>query len=356
VLYNLLYPLHEKFSALNLFQYITFRAAYALLTALAIAWIVGPKMIAWLARDQKKGQPIREDGPASHFQKRGTPTMGGLLILVALAGSALLWADWTNPYLWLALFVTLGFGLIGGIDDWLKLKHASSKGLAGRWKLLGQTFVAAIAAWALWRMDAPIVDVPIWRIAWEMGPWYLPFVVFVLVGASNAVNLTDGLDGLAVGPVFVVALALGVVAYLAGHAVFAHYLKIPHVPGVGELAVFCAAIVGACLGFLWFNAYPAQVFMGDVGALALGGALGFVACAVHQPFLLAIAGGLFVVEALSVIVQVASFKLTGRRVFRMAPIHHHFELKGWPEPKIVVRFWIISIVLVLLALSTLKVR
>ncbi len=356
MLYNLLYPLHEKVSAFNLFQYITFRAAYALLTALVISWLVGGRLIRWLGERQETGQPIREDGPATHLAKRGTPTMGGLLILVALAGSVLLWADLANVHVWLALLATLGFGAIGFADDWLKLTRGTSRGMPARWKFACQLVLGLLLAAVLARLVGTAVDVPVVRASWELGAWYVPFAVFVLVGTSNAVNLTDGLDGLAVGPAFMTAGALAVIAYAAGHAVFADYLKIPHVPGAGELAVVCAAAVGACLGFLWYNAYPAQVFMGDVGALALGGLLGYVALAVRQPFVLAIAGGLFVLEALSVIVQVASFRLTGRRVFRMAPLHHHFELKGWPEPKVVARLWIVSIVLAIAALSTLKVR
>jgi len=356
MLYNLLYPLADQYSFLNVFQYITFRAAYALLTALVLSWMFGPLFIRWLKASQGKGQPIRDDGPASHLSKQGTPTMGGLLILSTLTLTTLLWADLSNMFIWLALMVTLSYGLIGWLDDHLKIKHQNSKGLAGRWKLLLQVLFGSIAAVCLMQMTAPIVDIPIVNYQWDMGYWYIPFVIFVLVGTSNAVNLTDGLDGLAVAPTFMCAAALGVVVYVAGHAGFAEYLLIPYVPGAGELAVFCGALVGACLGFLWFNTYPAQVFMGDVGALALGGALGFVACAVHQQFLLAIAGGLFVLEAVSVIVQVVSFKLTGKRVFRMAPIHHHYELKGWPEPKVIVRFWIVALILALVALSTLKLR
>ncbi len=356
MLYNYLYPLADQYSFLNIFQYITFRAAYALITALVLSWLFGPLFIRWLKRSQGKGQPIRSDGPESHFSKQGTPTMGGILILSSLTLTTLLWADLTNAFIWLALMVTLGYGLIGWLDDHLKIKHANPDGLSGRWKLVLQLLFAGIAAVALMRMTAPIVDIPIINYQWDMGYAYVPFVMFVLVGASNAVNLTDGLDGLAVAPTFMVASALGVVVYVAGHSGFAEYLLIPYVPGAGELAIFCGALVGACLGFLWFNTYPAQVFMGDVGALALGGALAFVACAVHQQLLFAIAGGLFVLEAVSVMVQVASFKMTGKRVFRMAPIHHHYELKGWPEPKIIVRFWIITLILALVALSTLKLR
>jgi phospho-N-acetylmuramoyl-pentapeptide-transferase len=356
MLYNLLYPLADQVSAFNLFQYITFRTVYALITSLLLSWIFGPRFIRWLKTHQSKGQPIRNDGPETHLVKQGTPTMGGLLILMATTIATLLWADLTNAFIWLALLVTLGYGLIGWRDDYLKLIRHDPKGLSGRWKLLMQLLIGTAAGIGLMLLTKPIVDVPFLNTQWDLGWMYLPFVIFVLIGSSNAVNLTDGLDGLAVAPTFMVASALAVVVYLAGHAQFSAYLMIPHVPGSGELAVFCGAIVGACLGFLWFNTYPAQVFMGDVGALALGGALGFVACAVHQQFLLAIAGGLFVLEAVSVIVQVASFKLTGKRVFRMAPIHHHYELKGWAEPKVIVRFWIISIILALIALSTLKIR
>jgi len=356
MLYNFLYPLADQYSAFNLFQYITFRTVYALITSLLLSWIFGARFIEWLKSHQAKGQPIRDDGPESHLLKQGTPTMGGLLILLATTIATLLWADMTSAFIWLALLVTLGYGLIGWWDDYLKIIRHNPKGLAGRWKLLMQLIIGGAAGIGLMILTDPIVDIPFMSTQWNMGWMYLPFVIFVLIGTSNAVNLTDGLDGLAVAPTFMVAATLAVVVYLAGHAHFAAYLLIPHVPGAGELAVFCGAIIGACLGFLWFNTYPAQVFMGDVGALALGGALGFVACAVHQQFLLAIAGGLFVLEAVSVIVQVASFKLTGKRVFRMAPIHHHYELKGWAEPKVIVRFWIITIVLALVALSTLKIR
>ncbi len=356
MLYNLLYPLADQYSIFNLFQYITFRTVYALLTSLILCWVIGPFFIRWLKTRQGKGQPIRDDGPQSHLVKQGTPTMGGLLILLTFTLSTLLWADLSNYFIWLGLMLTLGYGLIGWLDDHLKLSKESPKGLAGKWKLLLQLLFGGIAAVGLYQMTEPMVDIPFFNIQWEMGLWYPLFIIFVLIGTSNAVNLTDGLDGLAVTPTFMVATALAVVVYLSGHAQFSNYLMIPYVPGAGELTVFCGAMVGACLGFLWFNTYPAQVFMGDVGALALGGALGFVACAVHQQFLLAIAGGVFVLEAVSVIVQVASFKLTGKRVFRMAPIHHHYELKGWAEPKVIVRFWIISLILALVALSTLKIR
>ncbi|MFQ5581227.1 MAG: phospho-N-acetylmuramoyl-pentapeptide-transferase [Mariprofundaceae bacterium] len=356
MLYNLLYPLADQYSVFNLFQYITFRTVYALITSLVMCWILAPGFIRWLKKYQQDGQPIRSDGPQSHLTKQGTPTMGGVLILLTLGLSTLLWADLTNTFVWLALFVTFGYGLIGWYDDYLKVIRSDPKGLAGRWKLAFQILIGAIAAIGLMQLTKPIVDIPFFNVQWDMGWWYILFVVLVLIGSSNAVNLTDGLDGLAVAPTFMVATALAVVVYLAGHAKFADYLLIPHVAGASELTVFCGAMVGACLGFLWFNTYPAQVFMGDVGALALGGALGFVASTVHQQLLLAIAGGLFVLEAVSVMVQVASFKLTGKRVFRMAPIHHHYELKGWAEPKVIVRFWIISMILALVALSTLKIR
>ena len=356
MLYNLLVPLSNQYSFLNLFQYITFRTFGALTTALIVCWIIGPTFIRWMKSLQGKGQPIRDDGPESHLSKQGTPTMGGLLILFSFTISTLLWANLSNHFIWLALIVTLGYGFIGGLDDYLKLSKGNSKGLAGRWKLILQFLFGGIAAVGLMQTTQPIVDIPFFAVQWDMGYAYILFVMFVLIGTSNAVNLTDGLDGLAVTPTMMVAIAFAVIVYLAGNTHFSSYLLIPYVSGAGELTIFCGAMVGACLGFLWFNTYPAQVFMGDVGALALGGALGFVACAVHQQFLLAIAGGLFVLEAVSVMVQVASFKMTGKRVFRMAPIHHHYELKGWAEPKVIVRFWIISFLLALLTLATLKIR
>ncbi|MBF0281292.1 MAG: phospho-N-acetylmuramoyl-pentapeptide-transferase [Zetaproteobacteria bacterium] len=356
MLYNLLYPFADQYPIFNLFQYITFRSIYALISSLIFCWIFGPMFIRWLKKTQGKGQPIRQDGPQSHFSKQGTPTMGGLLILVAFTFSTLLWADLTNPLIWLGLTLTLGYALIGWLDDYLKISKGNSKGLAGRWKIILQLFFGGIAAYGLMQYTDPIVDIPFFKTQWDMGWFYMPFVIFVLIGTSNAVNLTDGLDGLAVTPTIMVAAALAFVVYIAGHVNFSTYLMIPHEPLAGELTIFCSALIGACIGFLWFNTYPAQVFMGDVGALALGGALAFVACAVHQQFLLAIAGGVFVLEAVSVMIQVASFKLTGKRVFRMAPIHHHYELKGWPEPKVIVRFWIISFILALIAISTLKLR
>jgi len=355
MLYNLLYPLADHYSFFNLFRYITFRSVYALVTALVICWVVGPRFIRWLDASQHQ-QPIRSDGPQTHLVKQGTPTMGGLLILFALTISTLLWADLTNGFVWLSLLVTLGFGAIGWYDDHLKVVRQDSDGLSARHKMAAMVGLGLVAGLALYGMTDPVMDVPFMKAPVQLGWWSVPFVVLVLVGASNAVNLTDGLDGLAVAPTFMVASALAITVYLAGNVKFSHYLLISHVAGVGELTIFCGAMVGACLGFLWFNTYPAQVFMGDVGALALGAALGVVASAAHQQLLLAIAGGLFVLEAVSVMVQVASFKLTGKRVFRMAPIHHHYELKGWAEPKVIVRFWIISLLLALVALSTLKLR
>lgn len=356
MLYNLLYPLADQYPIFNLFQYISFRTIYALISSMVFCWIFGPAFIRWLKKTQGKGQPIRNDGPKSHLSKQGTPTMGGLLILGTFTASTLLWADLTNPLIWLGLTLTLGYALIGWLDDYLKLSKANPKGLAGRWKLLLQLIFGGITAAGLMHFTAPVVDIPFFKTQWDMGWFYIPFVVFVLIGTSNAVNLTDGLDGLAVTPTIMVAAAFAFIVYMAGHVNFAAYLMIPYEPAAGELTVFCGALIGACIGFLWFNTYPAQVFMGDVGALSLGGALGFVACAVHQQFLLAIAGGVFVLEAVSVMVQVASFKLTGKRVFRMAPIHHHYELLGWPEPKVIVRFWIVSFILALIAISTLKLR
>ncbi|HZF43940.1 MAG TPA: phospho-N-acetylmuramoyl-pentapeptide-transferase [Sphingomonadaceae bacterium] len=342
---------------LNLIRYITFRAGGATATALFIGLLIGPKFIGWLRVRQGKGQPIRDDGPQSHLAKRGTPTMGGLLILTALIISVLLWMDITNRFTWACLFVTTGFGLIGFMDDYAKVKKSHHGGVSGRLRLLLEFAIAGLATWMI--VDAsntnlylPFVQGPVLNIGW----WYIPFGAFVIVSFGNAVNLTDGLDGLASMPVIIASLAFLVIAYLVGNAVFSAYLGIPHVSGAGELAVLCMAIVGAGLAFLWFNAPPAAVFMGDTGSLALGGALGAIAVATHHEFVLAIIGGLFVVEALSVIIQVFFYKRTGRRVFKMAPIHHHFEQLGWSEPTVVIRFWIIAFVLALAGLSTLKLR
>jgi phospho-N-acetylmuramoyl-pentapeptide-transferase len=359
VLYHFLYPLKSVFGGFNVFRYITFRSIFAVLTALMICLIVGPWCIKKL-KELQVGQFIREDGPQSHHSKAGTPTMGGLMILLAMLTSTLLWADLTNYYIWVMTFVAVGFGFVGFLDDYLKVIKKHNRGLSGRAKLLWQTAVALLAA--LWFYFYPgfetTLTIPFFK---ELQPdlsWgFIPVAVFIIVGTANAVNLTDGLDGLAIGPMTIAAAFYLIFAYLAGNARIAAYLQIPYVRGVGELAVFLGALVGAGIGFLWFNAYPAQVFMGDVGALALGGVLGSAAIATKQEILLALVGGLFVVEALSVIMQVGFFKITnGKRIFRMAPIHHHFELKGWPEPKVIVRFWIIAIVLGLLSLSALKLR
>ncbi|MBI4524082.1 MAG: phospho-N-acetylmuramoyl-pentapeptide-transferase [Deltaproteobacteria bacterium] len=358
MLYHLLFPLHTTYSAFNVFRYITFRAALAALTALLISFILGPFLIRSLAAKQI-GQPIREDGPASHSNKAGTPTMGGTLILLALVLSTVLLADLANMYIGIALFVTVGFGAVGFADDYLKLKRRSSRGLTARAKLLLQLGVAFLAAVALYLQPSfsSVLGVPFLKnIRPDLGIWYVPFAMLVVVGASNAVNLTDGLDGLAIGPVMTAAGTYAFIAYLTGHLRLAEYLQIPYVSGVGELSIFCGAMVAAGLGFLWFNTYPAQMFMGDVGSLSLGAALGIVAVITKNEILLIVVGGVFVIEALSVIFQVVSYKLRRKRVFLMAPIHHHYELKGWPEPQIIVRFWIVSIICSLLALSSLKLR
>ncbi|HRX70464.1 MAG TPA: phospho-N-acetylmuramoyl-pentapeptide-transferase [Candidatus Competibacteraceae bacterium] len=348
------------YTGFNVFQYLTLRGILGTLTALFISLIIGPAMIRRLSRYQI-GQHIREDGPKSHFSKAGTPTMGGALILVAIAVATLLWADPRNRYVWIVLLTTLTFGAIGWADDYKKLILRNSKGLSARTKYSWQSCVGLSAALLLYFTAQTPVEtdliVPFFKsVAVNLSWLFIPLTYFVIVGSSNAVNLTDGLDGLAIVPTTMVAGALAVFCYASGNRIFAEYLGIPHVPGVGELMVFCGALVGAGLGFLWFNAYPAQVFMGDVGALALGAALGVVAVAVRQELVLFVMGGVFVMETVSVILQVASFKLTGRRIFRMAPLHHHFELEGWPEPRVIVRFWIITIVLVLFGLATLKVR
>jgi phospho-N-acetylmuramoyl-pentapeptide-transferase len=347
-------------SGFTVFRYLTLRAILGVLTALIISFVVGPAMIRRLRR-YKIGQTVRDDGPQSHLTKAGTPTMGGALMLVAVGVTTLLWANLANRYVWLVLLVTLACGAIGLVDDYKKLVLKNPRGLAARYKYFWQSVVGLVAAVYLFA----IAEVPaetsllipyLKEVSIELGPWYILLTYLVIVGSSNAVNLTDGLDGLAVMPTVLVCGALGVFVYAAGHADFADYLKIPSIPGVGEVVVFCGALVGAGLGFLWFNAYPAQVFMGDVGALALGAALGVVAVVARQELVLLIMGGVFVAETLSVMLQVASFKLTGRRVFRMAPLHHHFELQGWPEPRVIVRFWIITVILVLIGLASLKIR
>ena len=343
----------EGFS--NLIRYQTFRAGATLLTALVIGLIIGPRFINMLRVRQGKGQPIREDGPQSHLAKRGTPTMGGLLIVTALTLSVLLWMDVTSRHIWACAVVTLGFGVIGFLDDYDKVTKYAHKGISAKARLAGEFLVAAIAAWLA--VGETNLYVPFFSNLYiPLGPFYYLFAIFVIVGAGNAVNLTDGLDGLAIMPVIIAAGTFAIIAYLAGRTDFAAYLGIPHVKGAGELAIFCAAMMGAGLAFLWFNAPPAAVFMGDTGSLALGGALGVIAVAAHHEIVLAIVGGLFVMEAVSVIVQVTVYKRTGKRVFRMAPIHHHFEQLGWHESTVVIRFWIVSIVLALLGLATLKVR
>ena len=344
----------------NLFGYITLRTILAALTALALSLLLGPVMIRRLVTHQV-GQPIRNDGPSSHFSKAGTPTMGGALILMTLIFSTLLWADLSNRYVWITVLVTIAFGAVGWLDDYRKLVLKDSRGLPARWKYLGQSVFGLGAAVALYvTADSPAATaliLPFFKsFALPLGAGFIVLTYFFIVGFSNAVNLTDGLDGLAIMPTVLVSVALGVFAYVSGNSVFAEYLTMPYMAGAGELTIFCGAMAGAGLGFLWFNTYPAQVFMGDIGALALGAALATVAVIVRQEVVFVIMSGIFVIETLSVIIQVASFKLTGRRVFRMAPIHHHFELKGWPEPRVIVRFWIISVILVLLGLMTLKVR
>jgi len=357
VIYHLLYPLSSDLGAFNVVRYITFRTGAATLTALFLAFVLGPPLIRKLA-SLRVGQPIREIGPA-HQDKAGTPTMGGLLILLSLVVSVLLWSDLDNRMVWIVLGVTVGYGILGFVDDYRKVTQGSSAGLAGRWKLFWQTLIALAVAVAIYldpSFDKELAVPFIKDFNPNMGLLYIPIAVFIIVGASNAVNLTDGLDGLAIGPVMIAAGAFMGLAYCAGHAGISEYLGIKGVPGSGQLAIFCGALLGGGLGFLWFNTYPAQLFMGDVGALALGGALGTIAVVIRQEILLGLIGGIFVVEALSVMIQVLWFKLTGKRVFLMAPIHHHFEQLGWPEQQIVVRFWIVSIVLALVALSSLKLR
>ena len=357
MIYHLLYPLATQIGAFNVFRYITFRSIYALLTALVLTIVLGPAMIRWLTK-LKCGQYIREDGP-QHQCKQGTPTMGGLLGL-AVVGSTLLWADLRNHYIWLALFVFTGFGAVGFADDYIKVVKKRNKGLSARAKFLGQLLVAGVAVTAL--IFEPVystkLSVPFFKyFVPDLGWFYLPFALVVLIGGSNGVNLTDGLDGLATGPIVVASATFAIFVYVAGHAGIADYLNIAHLPGVGEVTIICGALVGAGLGFLWYNAYPAQVFMGDVGSLSMGGLLGFISVLCKQELLLVLVGGVFVFETLSVILQVGYFKVTGgKRIFRMAPLHHHFEMKGIPESKIIIRFWIFSILMSLMALSTLKLR
>ncbi len=352
--------LSDQFGALNVFRYLTFRGICGVLTALAVCFLLGPLMIRKLSHYQV-GQTIRQDGPPTHFDKVGTPTMGGALILVAVVTSTLLWADLTNRFIWIVLFTCVAFGVIGWVDDYRKLVDKNPRGIGAAVKFTSQSIVGLLGAIFLYYTASSPAEteliVPFFKtVAIDIGIWFIPLTYFVVVGSSNAVNLTDGLDGLAILPTVLVAGGLGIFAYLTGNSVFAEYLAIPFISGVGEVLIFCAALVGAGLGFLWFNTYPAQVFMGDIGALALGAAIGIVAVVVRQEIVLFIMGGIFVVETVSVILQVASFKLIGKRIFRMAPLHHHFELKGWPEPRVSVRFWIISLILVLVGLATLKIR
>ena len=352
--------LSHQYRGFHVFQYLTLRAVLGVLTALVISLLVGPRMIRRLSRHQI-GQTVRDDGPQTHLSKAGTPTRGGALILVAIAATTLLWADLGNRRVWVALVVTVLFGAVGWADDYIKLVARNPRGLPARWKYFWQSVIGLAAAVFLYVTAAVPADtaliVPLFKnIVVDLGWWFIPLTYLVVVGSSNAVNLTDGLDGLAIMPTVLVGGALGIFAYVMGNAQFTQYLGFPLVPGAGELVVLCGAIVGAGLGFLWFNTYPAQVFMGDVGALALGAALGIIAVLVRQELVLVVMGGVFVMETLSVILQVASFKLTGRRIFRMAPLHHHFELAGWPEPRVIVRFWIVTVILVLAGLATLKVR
>jgi len=367
MLYLLLAPLADDFQLANLFRYITFRTGGALMTAMLIAFFFGKPMIGWLRRKQGKGQPIREEGIERHVvEKAGTPTMGGFLILLGVMVGTLLWGDLTNQYVWLVIFVTAGFGLIGFVDDYLKVTKQSTAGFGGRFKLAGEfaiAFAAVFWATALARSNGiepgleTSIAFPFFKdLLINIGPLFYIFGCFVIVGSGNAVNMTDGLDGLAIVPVMIAAATFGVIAYVVGRVDFAEYLQVHYTPGTGEVLVFCGALIGAGLGFLWWNAPPAMIFMGDTGSLSLGGALGAIAVAVKHEIVLAIVGGLFVLEMVSVMVQVTSFKLTGKRVFRMAPIHHHFEKKGWAEPTIVIRFWIIAVILALIGLATLKLR
>lgn len=360
-MFYLLWQYSAEFPIFNVFRYLTFRSGGAVITAMLVAFVCGPAIIRWLKKQQGYGQPIRTDGPQSHLVKQGTPTMGGAMMLLGIVVATLLWADLSNRYVWATMIVTLGYGLIGFLDDYRKVTKRSSAGVAGKSKLILEILLAAAAAYWISTLSTPDMStrlaVPFFKdLLLDLGIMYVPFAVFVIVGAANSVNLTDGLDGLAIVPVMIAAGVFVIIAYLIGNIVFANYLQVHHVPGSGELAVFCGAIVGAGLGFLWFNAPPAMVFMGDTGSLALGGALGSVAVVTKHEIVLAIVGGLFVLETVSVIVQVASFKLTGKRVFRMAPLHHHYEEKGWAESTVVIRFWIIAVILAVVGLSTLKLR
>jgi phospho-N-acetylmuramoyl-pentapeptide-transferase len=358
VLYHAFLYFSQEITGFNVSRYITFRSMMALLSAIFLSFLLSPWFIRKL-KTKQMGQVVRDDGPKSHFSKAGTPTMGGGLIIMASLIPCLLWMNWTNSYVWSVLVIFTGYGLVGFFDDYLKVSKKNTKGVPGRVKLFWQIGIAALVCGVhvFYGQESGLLTVPFLKNTFiDLGPLYLPFSVFVIVGASNAVNLTDGLDGLAIGPVMIAGACYGLLAYVSGHKNMADYLHFPFVPGTGELCIFAACLVGAGMGFLWYNTYPAQVFMGDVGSLPLGGALGALAIFSKHELLLALIGGIFVLEAVSVITQVVSFKLTGKRVFRMAPIHHHFELKGWPEPKVIVRFWIISIVLGILGLLSLKIR
>ncbi|HET6514691.1 MAG TPA: phospho-N-acetylmuramoyl-pentapeptide-transferase [Thermodesulfovibrionales bacterium] len=360
MLYSLLYGLHTWFSPLNVFRYITFRTAISIITAMLITFVIGPRVIERL-RGLSVTQQIRDDGPQTHLGKSGTPTMGGILIVLSIVLTALLWGDLRNSYIWVMLVSTVGFGGIGLLDDYLKVVKRNPKGLRAWYKFGSQLLIALLIGLFLYMNPkdpfSDVLSIPFFK-KWlfDLGWFYIPFSVVVIVGSSNAVNLTDGIDGLAIGLVAIAVLANGILVYISGNKNLAGYLQVLFLPGTGELTVFCGAMLGAALGFLWYNAYPAEVFMGDVGSLGLGGSLGTLAVITKHEIVLAVVGGIFVIETLSVILQVASFKLRGKRIFRMAPIHHHFELKGWPEPKVIVRFWIVGIMLALLSLTTLKVR
>jgi phospho-N-acetylmuramoyl-pentapeptide-transferase len=361
MLYNLLAPYAGDFLLFNLVRYLTFRTGCAVLTSLILCFIIGPRMICWLRSKQAEGQPIRTDGPETHFKKAGTPTMGGLMILISVTISTLLWTDLKNPFMWYALLVMIGFGAIGFVDDYLKLTKKNTKGLPGKMKLLIEFVIGTVATLGIMHSLPPEISthvaIPFFKNLFINLSWFfIPWALVVMIGASNAVNLTDGLDGLAIVPVAIVASCFGLITYLVGNYTFSNYLQIPFVPGSGELAILCGALVGASMGFLWFNAPPAMVFMGDTGSLAMGGVLGSIAVMTKHELVLAIIGGLFVLETVSVIVQVMSFKLTGKRVFKMAPLHHHYEKKGWAESTVVIRFWIIAMILALIGLSTLKLR
>ncbi|MBY0429473.1 MAG: phospho-N-acetylmuramoyl-pentapeptide-transferase [Alphaproteobacteria bacterium] len=362
MLHLLLSPYGKEFILFNLFRYITFRTGGAILTTLLLAFWLGPKLIRWLKSKQGEGQPIREDGPQTHLVKKGTPTMGGIIIMIPFFISTLLWADLNNAYVWIVLFVTLGFGLVGFADDFLKLTKRNTKGVSGRTRLAVQALVSGIAAYCISAHAVPelanTLAVPFFKdVLLQLGLMlFIAFSVLVMVGAANAVNLTDGLDGLVTVPLILSAGSFGLIAYIVGNIDFAKYLQLHHVAGAGEMLVLCGGLIGACLGFLWFNAPPAQVFMGDTGSLALGGAIGSISVITKHEIVLAIVGGLFVIETVSVMLQVASFKLTGKRIFKMAPLHHHFEKCGWSEPTVVIRFWIIAFIFALIGLATLKLR